>query len=82
MRYLREKPNGHPQEELFFFFFFFVVVGFVLPSVVIISLGEEGAGRYAGCLLVCPRFVIARFARRILVAGAPPKRVLSFFETF
>ena len=34
---------------------------FVLSSIVIISPGEKGAGRFTGCLLVCPHFMVSRF---------------------
>ena len=39
----------------------FVDVSFVLSSIAITSLGEEGAGRCAGRLFVCPRSVFSWF---------------------
>ena len=33
------------------------------------SLGEEGAGRNAGCLLVSPRVLVSRFTTHSLVVG-------------
>ena len=35
---------------------------FFLPSIVITSLGGEGAGRSAGRLLVCPHYVSEQFS--------------------
>ena len=35
---------------------------FILPSIVITSLGGEGAGRSAGRLLGCPHYVASRFS--------------------
>ena len=36
-------------------------VSFALESIVITSRGEEGAGRCAGCLLVCRECVVPSF---------------------
>ena len=36
---------------------------------VITSQGEERGRRYAGCLIVCPRFVVSHFATFPLCAG-------------
>ena len=42
--------------------FFFLCVFLFLPSIVITSLGGEGAGRSAGRLLVCPHYVASSFS--------------------
>ena len=35
------------------------VLCFCYPSIIVIDLrGEERAGRFVGCLLLCPRFVV------------------------
>ena len=44
-----------------------VHVSFVLSSGVITPLGEEGVGRCAGRLLVCPSFMVSRFIALALV---------------
>ena len=43
---------------------------FFLPSIVITSLGGEGAGRSTGRLLVCPHYVASRFSTLPLGAKA------------
>ena len=37
---------------------------FFLSSILITSLGEEGAGRSTGCLLMCTRVVVLQFEPR------------------
>ena len=69
---------------------FYNYVKFVLSSIVITSLGEEGAGRFAGCLLVYPHFVVSRFTTLPPGAGGrlpsltvalPGDFVIGFFHT-
>ena len=43
----------------------------VLSSIVITSSGKEGAGRFAGCILVYPHFVVSRFSTLLLFLLVP-----------